>query len=55
VRLLRYAEPTGSRPSVQPSAASCGTGGRQATKSLKIVQWRATVDEHGHYSFAVAL
>jgi hypothetical protein len=25
------------------------------TASHNIVQWRATVDEDGHYSFAVAL
>jgi hypothetical protein len=28
---------------------------RDRTISCKIVRWRATVDEDGHYSFAVAL
>src|ERR1700732_786011 len=32
-----------------------GRGGRNRAGSRRIVQWRATVDEDGHYSFAVAL
>jgi hypothetical protein len=36
-------------------AASGGGGRAEATTSHKIVLWRGTVDEDGHYCFAVAL
>ena len=36
-------------------ADRCGIFQHPATIACKIVQWRATVDEDGHYSFAAAL
>ena len=49
------AEATDSKNHMRLSADRCGIFRCPATKSYKIAQWRATVDEDGHYAFAVAL
>jgi hypothetical protein len=49
------AQATDSKIHVLPVAARCGILQHPATLSRKIVNWRATVDEDGHYWFAVAL
>ena len=46
--------PTEGRYRAAPTPR-CGNFGRLATISSKVVKWRATADENGHYCFAVAL
>jgi len=43
---------TGSRPSTASCSLKPASGNRRQQRILK---WRATVDDDGHYSFAVAL
>jgi hypothetical protein len=50
-----YAQAAASKVDVRLSAAGCGICEPRTTKSYKIVKWRSTVDEDGHYCFAVAL
>jgi plasmid maintenance system killer protein len=45
--------PTDGKRLVRQSAARCGISKASATIPCKIVQWRATADEDGHYCFAV--
>jgi hypothetical protein len=49
------AQATDSKNHMRLSADRCGIFRRPATISCKIVQWRATADEDGHYCFAVPL
>jgi hypothetical protein len=46
---------TASKFPVRRRRPDVASARRLATMSCEIVDWRATVDEDGHYSFAIAL
>jgi len=56
---LRHSATRSAAPDIETTMLNCLQPRRfaypPASMSRKIVQWRATVDEDGHYSFAIAL